>query len=263
VKVLEKTLGTRALDKQTPVQSIPSEHVHSQTPSIPRKFSAKAIASLILILLVFTLFATESVFERDTVIGGLVVSFIALGLGISAFYDATREKVKGRILAITNVVLSALLCVALFGSFPSAEIAVDHTPAVSKPDENLSGPQVDEQQPPSRIDADSRSSRSEALRRPVTRSFNISGHWSADDGYTYVIEHQGNSVKFVGIDALENIVSTGQGQIAQRTVVFNYVLADYTTGSAQLEISGDGQIMQGTYRNYATGLTGVLILHRE
>jgi len=263
VRVLEKTLGRRSLESHTPSESIPAEQIRPQTPSTPKRVSAKAIASLILIVLLFALFATEDLLDRDTVIGGLVVSFVALGLGISAFYDATRDKVKGRILAITNMVLSALLCVALFGKFPSTENSLELKPTDTKPADNIDRSRADQQEPLRRSDEDSRSSQSEGSRQPVTRSFIITGNWLADDGYTYIIEQQGTDVKFVGMDALENIAATGEGQIVQRTVVFNYVLADYTTGSAQLELSGDGQIMQGTYRNHVTGLSGVLVLHRE
>jgi hypothetical protein len=251
LKILEKTVGVKVLkDKQ------------KDAPA--KKLSAKALISLVLVVLVLAAYAAEDGLDYNEQIGGLLLSFVALVLGISAIYDAKHDKVKGRILAIVDTVLSTLLLIALFGDLTQ--------PGIDRPLQNVMdeqpNPAVEQTPDPIPPPVMSAPNIAPAEIAPVTPAvpvpgdINISGNWQGSDSFTYVIQQNGNSIQLLGFDSNEQQAVVGQGEIDRQNVIINYRLSDLSMGSAQLHVSADRKEMRGSYSNLTTGLSGALVLRR-
>jgi len=266
VKILVKTLGRPSLKGRAQVKSV-SPLSPIQTVPVPlKKLSVKAIMSLSLILFLLILFFTEESLDWNTVMGGLVFAFVALALGIVAFYDAKLNKVKGMGLAITGIVLSAIMALALIGKSPLTTDNVD-SPARNQeqsarlePSGSKTPVTVPNEQSASAPLSDSRTSplRTE-LQHP---NLDITGTWESVDGFTYEFEQRGNHVQLAVKNGYGVLVSSGEGSIIGQRVELSYVLSDFTGGGVQLTVSAEGNEMHGMYRNVTTGLSGSIVLRR-
>lgn len=96
----------------------PSPNVIVQPAISPARLSGKAIASMVIAVLLFLAMGEWSQTElqdRDTQTGLLVFALVALGLGISGWRDASRQQVRGKALAVTGTILSAILSLSSVG----------------------------------------------------------------------------------------------------------------------------------------------------
>ena len=102
--------------KVEPERTVPTESVQQGAPieKVPKKYSIKAIISLILLILVF-LAATEETTDYETALGSLVFSIVALVLALLSLKDIKQDKVKGRILAWIDLTLSIICVMASIG----------------------------------------------------------------------------------------------------------------------------------------------------
>lgn len=85
-------------------------------PAMARNTRIKAIASTLLLLPVIGFYALREL-DRQGIIGGIVISLVALVLGLTAYRDVRRNETKGESLAMTAIVLAVLMALVLFGEF--------------------------------------------------------------------------------------------------------------------------------------------------
>ncbi len=102
--------------KVEPKRTVPTDSVQQGAPieKVPKKYSIKAIISLVLLILVF-LAATEETTDYETALGSLVFSIVALVLALLSLNDIKQDKVKGRILAWIDLTLSIICAMASIG----------------------------------------------------------------------------------------------------------------------------------------------------
>lgn len=275
VKVLEKA-GVKAKSGQT----IVSDERTAPPPQVTKKFSWKAIASLALGILMMSLFSDETV-DQDTKIGGLIFSLVALGLGISAFYDAKHgpdaSMPRAKMLSIAGIALGAILALAFVGTLTTSETpvlpVVDTLPSSSLsatpppvPAPSVTTPSV--HTPPLHAPAapspsvPTPSVRTPPLQAPPAPSvIDISGTWRGQDG-TYIFQQSGNRVNFQLYGWNQLLVAQGNGAIVQGLVTIAYARVDNTGGEARLMVSADGRQMLGSYKNLITGEAGPVVLAR-
>lgn len=111
VKVLDKA-GIKPVIRRTEEESTAIE---AKVPPVTKKLSVKAITSVVLNGLVIAIYSAEEGLDQSEQIGALAFSIVALALGISAFYDIKLNKVKGKVLAITGILLSTLITLVFIG----------------------------------------------------------------------------------------------------------------------------------------------------
>ncbi|CAG0123936.1 hypothetical protein RHDC2_00266 [Rhodocyclaceae bacterium] len=296
VKVLEKA-GVKA----KPGQAVASDERATPTQQVTKKFNWKAITSVVLGILMMSLFSGETV-DQDTKIGGLIFSLVALGLGISAFYDmkhspdASMTRVK--MLSIAGMALGAILSLAFIGTLTTSETPVlpvvetqpssglpaptPSAPAPSVPTPSvrvppLSTPVVPRPSVPTPAPSapsapatglpDDWGIFNKALKEPAPapraiQPINISGSWRGQDG-TYIFQQSGNRVNFQLYGWNQSLIALGTGAIVQGMVTIAYNRVDNTGGEARLQVSVDGRQMAGSYKNLVTGEAGVVVLARQ
>lgn len=241
VKVLDKA-GIKPVIRRPKEESTAIE---AKVPPVTKKLSVKAIISLVLCGFVIAIYSAEEGLDQSEQIGALTFSIVALALGISAFYDIKLNKVKGKVLAITGILLSTLMTLAFIGELseprqlPSTESA---SPPRIQPVPETAVPQPPVKRPQAHVD--------------------INGNWYHEDGSLYIIEQYGNNFLFRGIDINNQIILEARGIINQRKIK---LFVDYQGGDREVvkaTVSQDGQMIQGVFTDPSTGVSENIILSR-
>ena len=108
LKVLEKVVGEPEFPQ---AGAVPAENGGGRP-----KLSGKAIAALVISVLVILGYGAEEVVDSETAVGAIFLSVIALVLAIVAFFDIRLKKNRGKSLAITGIVLSLFVCLGVLGN---------------------------------------------------------------------------------------------------------------------------------------------------
>ena len=210
----------------------------------PKKVSGKALASIIISVLILLSFFQRTDFTFDMKIGSLVIALVALVLGGIAFIDTRLHNAKGKIFAIIGMGLSSLALIVDIGLLSS------HT---TIPEKYTRQPVPFPQSQPVYSEP--------ATPEPVVAD--VSGIWRGSDSLTYSIQQQGNMLTFVGGYPNGVVVITGKGIIRGRNIELNYLrITDRTSGNARLVIHSDGRTLQGHYQNPVAGESGAMLLTR-
>lgn len=235
-------------------QGAKPETVPHQT-DLQKKFSGKAIASIVISALTAMSLAQEDHFTQDTKIGALALVLTALGLAGFAFYDVKLHKTKGKVLAIIGLVFSGLILLVDIGLLATPVPTPPTTTATTTPLQapvQQAAPQAVLPEPLPR-----------QLPAPPPAAATISGLWAGSDGLTYTIQQQGNMVAIIGGYPNQMVLISASGVINGQNIELDYIrTTDNTGGKSRLRISSNGRSMQGQYRNLATGETGEMILTR-
>lgn len=220
-----------------------------------KKFSGKAIASIVISLLTTMSLVQEDSFTQDMKIGALALALTALGLAGFAFFDTKLNKTKGKVLAIIGLVFSGLILLVDIGLLATPAPSPPTTSTTATPHQapvQQSVPQAVLPEPLPR-----------ELPAPPPAASTISGIWAGSDGLTYQIQQQGNMVAVIGGYPNQMVMITASGVINGQNIELDYIrTTDNTGGKSRLRISANGRSMQGQYRNLATGETGEMILTR-
>lgn len=220
-----------------------------------KKFSGKAIASIVISLLTTMSLVQEDSFTQDMKIGALALALTALGLAGFAFFDTKLNKTKGKVLAIIGLVFSGLILLVDIGLLATPAPSPPTTSTTATPHQapvQQAVPQAVLPEPLPR-----------QLPAPPPAASTISGIWAGSDGLTYQIQQQGNMVAVIGGYPNQMVMITASGVINGQNIELDYIrTTDNTGGKSRLRISANGRSMQGQYRNLATGETGEMILTR-
>lgn len=196
----------------------------------------------------------------NTAIGALVFLLAGLVLGIIAFFDVKLNKVKGKGLAIGTIVLSAVLCLVVFGKLPSEE--------TSDAGQNPPGSSISSAEPtpavsdlPARTESGQSTASQPAVTEPA-RAANITGAWLDAEGGLLHFQQDGSAFILTGTDE-SGIEMNGRGTINQQIVAFDIGTAGYDLAKARLILSSDGREMRGTLHVPWTGETQNIILRRQ
>lgn len=217
------------------------------------RFSGKVIAALAIAALLFVMIGMEGeTLDQDSVTALIVLSVVALALGIWGFMDVQAERARGRTAAIGSIVLASVVALAAIGSLPEPRAVV---PVAGQ--EIVSGLQGgDESFDPNTL--------------PPTASIpggaqtaDISGAWVGSDGSRYTVTQYGNRFEFIEFEPSGDISATGTGVIRGSLIESEFKAADNSWGSGRLQLSGDGRTMSGSYTNGATGESFGTLLSRR
>ena len=262
LKVLEKVVGEPEFPQ---AGAVPAENGGGRP-----KLSGKAIAALVISVLVILGYGAEEVVDSETAVGAIFLSVIALVLAIVAFFDIRLKKNRGKSLAITGIVLSLFVCLGVLGNLTNTPAdlpaPVQDSPVVAPA--SSAGQSVNVPQLPL-----TRSTGNRLSQEPVTRSSGrtvqpsapktIDGNWRGNDGLRYAFQQQGEYVQVVAMNNFQVQMMSGEGSfVSEGQLELQYILADYTTGRASLSLSADGRQLMGTYHNLSTGYSGALMLSR-
>lgn len=241
VKVLDKA-GIKPVIRRPGEESAAIE---AKVPPVTKKLSVKAITSVVLNGLVIAIYSAEEGLDQSELIGALVFSIVALALGISAFYDIKLNKVKGKVLAITGILLSTLMTLVFIGEL--SEPRHLPSPESASPPRIQPVPETAVPQPP--------------VKRPQAR-VDINGNWYHEDGSLYVIDQHGNNFLFRGIDINNQITIEARGMINQRNIKLFVDYQGDTREVVKATISPDGQMIQGIFTDPSTGVSENITLSR-
>lgn len=98
----------------------------------------------------------------------------------------------------------------------------------------------------------------QAVGEPVT-GVDLSGTWTGDDGFTYVIEQFGDQATITEtLDGMTYGVGSGSVSGPLFTFTFNAINGSFGTGSLEL----DGDMLTGSFDNFVTGLSLPAALRR-
>lgn len=241
VKVLDKA-GIKPVIRRPGEESTAIE---AKVPPVTKKLSVKAITSVVLNGLVIAIYSAEEGLDQSELIGALAFSIVALALGISAFYDIKLNKVKGKVLAITGILLSTLMTLVFIGEL--SEPRHLPSPESASPPRIQPVPETAVPQPP--------------VKRPQAR-VDINGNWYHEDGSLYVIDQHGNNFLFRGIDINNQITIEARGMINQRNIKLFVDYQGDTREVVKATISPDGQMIQGIFTDPSTGVSENITLSR-
>jgi hypothetical protein len=93
----------------------------------------------------------------------------------------------------------------------------------------------------------------------LVTAIDISGTWTGDDGFTYVIEQFGDQATIT--ETLDGMTyGVGSGTVTRQlfTFAFNAINGSFGTGSLEL----DGDTLTGSFDNLVTGLSSPATLRR-
>ncbi len=252
LQVLETIVGPA-------LQPKPDETEEQKTSS--GKKNIKAIISLALSALAIFGLATEGIEDSDALVGAIALVVVALILGVVGLYDVKMKKAGGRGLAISSIVASVLVTLMLVGQLPSEPVAIHST--LSEPImAQGSGEGTVKDQPAASVKPPTATS-APPPATPAKQYAPIGGNWQGSDGMIYIIQQRGRQVSVLGLNTFGAQVMTGQGVFTSTDrVQFEYSLADGSYGESTLQVVANGQQMNGSFTNHATGLFGQIVLSR-
>lgn len=89
----------------------------------------------------------------------------------------------------------------------------------------------------------------------------LTGNWSGANDFSYRIEQFGNEVVVSEIHPLYGTTGVGNGTFDGDTLSMNFVVADGSTGHAELRLDGPNRL-EGTFENYGSGARITAVLTR-
>lgn len=217
------------------------------------RFSGKVIAALAVAALLFVMIGMEGeTLDQDSVTALIVLSVVALALGIWGYMDVQAERARGRTAAIGSIVLASVVALAAIGSLPEPH-AVGPVPG----QEIVSGLHGGDKS------FDPNTLPPTASIPGGARTADISGAWMGSDGSRYTVTQYGNRFEFIEFEPSGDISATGTGVIRGSLIESEFKAADNSWGSGRLQLSGDGRTMSGSYTNGATGESFATLLSRR
>jgi hypothetical protein len=84
----------------------------------------------------------------------------------------------------------------------------------------------------------------------------VAGTWQGDNGFTYVLQQFGTSVVLQERSEAYGITATGSGWVSGSTVTVEYQAANWTRGTAQLQVTSTGSLpttLSGEFLNDTYG----------
>ena len=220
------------------------------------KFSGKAIAALIIAVLVMVLISRdEASLDHESVIGATIFAVIALILAILAFRDIKQQRFRGRGAAISGIVLASLAGLAAIGSLkdpgsPTVAVMESATPGgeVSKGGVEAFDPN---KLPPT------------AAIPNEPEVPDISGNWLSSEGSRILVNQYGGRFDFLEFEPSGAISATGSGLIRGNRIESTFQTTDNSSGTGRFRLSGDGQMISGSYTETTTGENTSVTLSRH
>lgn len=208
--------------------SLAKRPVASQLP-----ISNKAIWGIALIVLLIIGVASEEAMDHDAAVGGIGLALLALVLAIWAYFDVKAERVRGRSVAITGMLLGGLGTLAMIGSLPDPSV-----PLV-EPVNGMAGGDM------TAIDPNTLPATAAIPRVPAATD--ISGAWAGNGGMRYEVRQNGKRFSFDGFDTNGDLLSRGDGTINGDQVEFSFDSSDEGPGRGFMILSADRRSMVGSY----------------
>jgi hypothetical protein len=218
--------------------------------------SGKAISALVVAVLVTVLVSRDDAgLDHDAVVGAIVLSVIALILGILGFRDIKQQRFRGRGVAIGGIVLASLAGLAAIGS-----LREPGSPTMAEVDPDKTGGEVTQRDPDT---FDPNLLPPTAAIPSAPREPDISGSWLSSDGSRIKVDQHGERFEFLEFEPSGAISATGSGLIRGNQIQSTFRATDNSSGSGQFRLSGDGKTISGSYTESATGDTVNVILSRH
>ena len=218
-------------------------HTPSRLP-----LSSKAVWSIVLMVLVVFLGASEDIRDHETAVGGIAMAVLALVLAIWSLFDVQVGKVRGKKVAITGVVLGALGTLGMIGALE---------PQQAVPGGGMAGGPA----APHDVELDPNTLPPTASIPRARPSIDVSGPWTGSDDLSYRIEQNGSQVSFTEHARDGSVVAQGSGTITGNRIEYRFDSYDEGSGSGVMTVSDDGRSMVGRY-TLASGATGTATLLR-
>ncbi|MBE9012795.1 hypothetical protein IQ250_21575 [Pseudanabaenaceae cyanobacterium LEGE 13415] len=93
-------------------------------------------------------------------------------------------------------------------------------------------------------------------------NFDLNGTWYGSGTLSYRIVQNGNIIALQEINPAYGIASIGTGQIQGQSIALDYQTVYNTQGVANLTVSPDGRILEGTFTDTYSGHTTPVKLNR-
>lgn len=97
--------------------------------------------------------------------------------------------------------------------------------------------------------------------RAVIR-YDLTGSWESDEGVTYILSQQGNTVTLQEMNPLFGVTAVGEGRLNNNQLSITYMTALGTQGQGVLRVIDDGDELSGTITDLTTGFTQPLVIYR-
>lgn len=187
----------------------------------------------------------------------------------AANVTSTSGSKAGLWVGVAAVVVIGIALAAWFGRGKEPAIVPPAPGVPSNEQRDLKGTEIDETKASQTKVAKRQPEPTPADARPVQerpKYIDISGYWTDANGFGYSLTQQDSRVDVRMMANPRGLTAEGQGTLSGRKITMDYGFivpnVGYSLGKANVEVSADGHMIQGTYVETSTGVTLPFLLRR-
>jgi hypothetical protein len=234
-------------------------------PPPPGRWNTKAVVAAALVLLTLAGLGAGDL-DRDSYLGAAVISLAALILGILAWRETARGRMKGQAVAISATILAGVLLLGSLGNLdtdpaPPDPVVVDegggelppNVDAVEAGGARQASPPIAPTSgavpAPERRPVSQRPNEARVVADPPVRPADrpavadIRGRWMDEDGGLFDITQEGNAVHLAGFS--DGVQIQGIGTMTGRRLRMTLTMAELLAIQMTLDLSDDGRRLIG------------------